>query len=204
MSGMSAAEVRNRGKHRLDKAGRADKRQSPLPIFYWPSFARTSTKESTELGRRSDTPSVDAPASTSSHWAQKYPWFFNYTGCSPCPSRRSDGFRRRVADPFRRGHEKIFNGTVTGWILAPAIVEITAVDRHLTGDGSEDVEHPESSHIPTFSMWKWPSTSLGARALDVLIARLETLRKAACGFFGAQTHHMQLFFFFALVVKEAI
>ncbi|KAJ7306190.1 hypothetical protein DFH08DRAFT_824846 [Mycena albidolilacea] len=33
---------------------------------------------------------------------------------------------------------------------------------------------------------------------------LETLRKAACGFFGAQTHHMQLFFFFALVVKEAI
>jgi hypothetical protein len=31
---------------------------------------------------------------------------------------------------------------------------------------------------------------------------LETLRKAACGFFGAQTHHMRLLFFFALVVKR--
>ncbi|KAJ7355278.1 cytochrome P450 [Mycena albidolilacea] len=58
-------------KHVGNKAGRADKRQSPLPIFYRPSFARTSTKESTELGRRSDTPSVDAGASTSSHWAAK-------------------------------------------------------------------------------------------------------------------------------------
>jgi hypothetical protein len=28
------------------------------------------------------------------------------------------------------------------------------------------------------------------------------LRKAACGFFGAQTHHMRLFFFFALLVKR--
>ncbi|KAJ7312365.1 hypothetical protein DFH08DRAFT_822107 [Mycena albidolilacea] len=77
---------------------------------------------------------ADQPVATSAH----------ITGCMAVRRARRAGLTgsvRRVADPFRRGLGEIFNGTVTGRIAAPTAVEITAVDRHFTGDGSEDVEH---------------------------------------------------------------
>ncbi|KAJ7661673.1 hypothetical protein B0H17DRAFT_1185187 [Mycena rosella] len=88
-------------------------------------------------------------------------------GCSPCPSRRFDGFRRRVADPFRQGLEETFNGTVTKRISAPTAVEITAVDRHLTGDGSEYVEHLNLRIFRPFWCGGGHSTSLGIWMLAV-------------------------------------
>jgi hypothetical protein len=44
------------------------------------------------------------------------------------------GSMRRVADPFRRGFEKEFDGTVTGQIS-----QLTAVDGRPTATGSDNI-----------------------------------------------------------------
>ncbi|KAJ6555884.1 hypothetical protein B0H19DRAFT_1071035 [Mycena capillaripes] len=47
----------------------------------------------------------------------------------------STGPVRRVADPFRQGFWKFFDGTVTGRLFKVTAVGITAVDGGSTGDG---------------------------------------------------------------------
>jgi hypothetical protein len=48
------------------------------------------------------------------------------------------GSVRRIADPFRRGFEKKFDGTATGRISQSTAVEMTAADRQPTVTGSDD------------------------------------------------------------------
>jgi hypothetical protein len=49
------------------------------------------------------------------------------------------GSVRRVADPFRRGFEKEFDGTATGQISQLTAVEMTAVDGRPTVTGSDNI-----------------------------------------------------------------